>query len=270
MLLKGGKIMSNNYKIGKFIQSQRKELGLTQNNLSGMLSISPQAISKWETGETLPDTAILLSLAEALETTVDKILSGGNIVAKKHKKINIPNIIEGLQSIHNLKIYFGENSTFYQGAIQGINEKMNIDFEEYYQDEYSKDVLLSEVIIQYLMEGFSTSKSEVDTFVKTEKMRGIIYKYIGEDSSMKQLGYDEDPKLFELIRKIEKEFADISVLNELPGEYLRLEKGKNYWATQVETDHDICYGIAVDDLTIRVFTYGFGGSNLKLIHEIDR
>ncbi len=262
--------MSKNYKIGKFIQSQRKAIGLTQSDLSEILSISPQAISKWETGETLPDTAILLNLAEALETTVDRILSGGNIVAKKHKKINIPNIIEGLQSIHNLKIHFGKNSTFYQGAIQGINEKMNIDFEKYYEDEYSKEVLLAEVIIQYLMEGFTTTKSEVDVFVKTDKMRGIIYKYIGEESSMKQLTYDEDPALFETIRKLEKEFAEISILYELPGVYISLDKGKNYWATQVEIDQDFCYGIAVDESTIKVFTYGYGGTNLKLVHEIKR
>ncbi len=262
--------MLNNFKIGKFIQSQRKTLGLTQNDLSGMLSITPQAISKWETGETLPDTGILLSLAEALETSVDKILSGGIIVAKRHNKIDILNIIEGLQSINNLKIYFGKNSTFYRGAIQGINETMNIDFEKYYQDDYSKEVLLSEVIIQYLMDGYTTSKSEVDVYVKSEKMRSVIYKYIGEESSMKYLVYDEDPILFDTIRKLEKEFDDISVLNELPGEYLRLDKGKNYWATQVETENDICYGIAVDELTIKVFTYGFGGTNMKLVHEIIR
>ncbi|MFA7156359.1 MAG: helix-turn-helix transcriptional regulator [Bacilli bacterium] len=262
--------MINSYKIGKYIQSQRKKIGLTQNKLSEILSISPQAISKWETGSTLPDTSILLNLAETLETTVDKILYGGNIVTKTHKKINIPNIIEGLQSIHSMKAYFGENSTFYQGAIQGINEKMNIDFEKYYQDEYSKEVLLSEVIIQYLMEGYSTSKLDVDTFIKTDKMRAIIYKYIGGENIMKQLFYGDDPKLFEKIRSLAKEFSNINVLNELPGEYLRLDAGKNYWATEIETDQDFCYGIAADENNIQVFTYGFGGSNMKQVIKVAR
>ena len=262
--------MSNNYHIGQFIQSQRKAMGLTQKDLSEILSVSPQAISKWETGETLPDTAILLNLADALETTADKILSGGHIVVKKNKIINIPGIIEGLEAIHNMKAYFGENSTLYTGAIQGINDTMNIDFEHLYEDKTSREVLLSEVIIQYLMEGYVTSKSEIDTYIKSDKMKNIIYKYIGEESAMKHLLYEEDPALFDKIRKLEQEFEKVNILNEMPGEYLRLDKDKNYWATQVETDKDFCYGIAVDEKTIKVFSYGFGGTNLKLIHEIER
>ena len=63
--------------VGTQIAFLRKEKGLTQNDLGERLGVSFQAVSKWERGETLPDTAILPDLANALGTSVDFILSGG-------------------------------------------------------------------------------------------------------------------------------------------------------------------------------------------------
>lgn len=44
-------------KIGKFIASCRKEQGFTQAVLAEKLGITDRAVSKWETGRSLPDTA---------------------------------------------------------------------------------------------------------------------------------------------------------------------------------------------------------------------
>lgn len=170
--------MINNYEVGKYIYKQRKSLNLTQKELGEKLYISPQAISKWETGETLPDTNILLLLADVLETSVDKILTGGKFVFQKRKEINISNILKGFKVLEDLKLYFGSKSTFYLGAIEGINNKMNIDFEESIKDDYIKEVLIAEVIIQYLMDGYTVNKTELDTFIKSEKMKNTIEKYI--------------------------------------------------------------------------------------------
>jgi transcriptional regulator with XRE-family HTH domain len=46
-------------KIGKFIASCRKEKGMTQAYLAEKLGISDRAVSKWETGKSLPDTGII-------------------------------------------------------------------------------------------------------------------------------------------------------------------------------------------------------------------
>jgi len=67
----------DNIKIGKYISCLRKEKKLTQQQLADKLMITNKAISKWETGEGLPDINILPALAEALNTSVDTILSGG-------------------------------------------------------------------------------------------------------------------------------------------------------------------------------------------------
>lgn len=170
--------MINNYEIGKYIYKQRKSLNLTQKELAEKLYISPQAVSKWETGETLPDTSILLLLADVLETSVDKILAGGRYAFEKRKEINISNILKGFKALEDLKLFFGSNSTFYVGAIEGINSKMNIDFEKSIKDDYIKEVLIAEVIIQYLMDGYTINESEVNRVIKSDKMRKTIKKYI--------------------------------------------------------------------------------------------
>lgn len=58
--------MLNPKKIGAFIQELRTNKNLTQGELGGRLSVSYQAVSKWEGGEAVPDTAVLLDLANVL------------------------------------------------------------------------------------------------------------------------------------------------------------------------------------------------------------
>ena len=52
----------------------RKERGLTQKELGRVMCISSQAVSKWETGSTMPDIAVLPKLAEVLGVSTDKLL----------------------------------------------------------------------------------------------------------------------------------------------------------------------------------------------------
>lgn len=58
------------------IASRRKALGMTQQALADKLHITNKAISKWETGEGLPDISILRDLALVLEISVDELLNG--------------------------------------------------------------------------------------------------------------------------------------------------------------------------------------------------
>ena len=63
-------------KIGKFISAKRKEKGLTQMQLAEKLGITDRAVSKWETGKSLPDASIMLDLCGLLDITVNDLLSG--------------------------------------------------------------------------------------------------------------------------------------------------------------------------------------------------
>ena len=73
-------------KVGKFIASCRKEQGMTQAVLAEKLGISDRAVSKWETGKSLPDSGIMLELCEILKINVNELLSGERIMAEAYDK----------------------------------------------------------------------------------------------------------------------------------------------------------------------------------------
>jgi len=52
---------------------RRKALGLSQEELAGKIQVSRQAVSKWETGDAMPDLPKLLALAEALDLSLDAL-----------------------------------------------------------------------------------------------------------------------------------------------------------------------------------------------------
>ena len=62
-------------KLHEKIYYYRKKAGLSQDALAEQLGISRQAVSKWETGESVPETGKLAALASALGITVDWLLS---------------------------------------------------------------------------------------------------------------------------------------------------------------------------------------------------
>ncbi len=61
---------------GKNISSLREERGISVRDLQRMLGIAtPQAIYKWQRGETLPNIENLAALACILSVSIDDILS---------------------------------------------------------------------------------------------------------------------------------------------------------------------------------------------------
>lgn len=60
--------------IGRYLQFLRKKNHYTQEDLAKQLLISRQAISKWETGITIPDLEILLKISKLYNITINDIL----------------------------------------------------------------------------------------------------------------------------------------------------------------------------------------------------
>lgn len=56
------------------MQSFRKNMNYTQDKLAEILRVSPQAVSKWENGHTLPDTYLLPALARIFDCSIDEII----------------------------------------------------------------------------------------------------------------------------------------------------------------------------------------------------
>lgn len=81
-------------KIGRFIAERRKKAGLTQFQLAERLNITDRAVSKWETGKSLPDSSIMLDLCGILDISVNDLLSGEVVTMDNYNKELENNLLE--------------------------------------------------------------------------------------------------------------------------------------------------------------------------------
>jgi len=81
-------------KIGRFIAERRKNVNLTQMQLAEKLNITDRAVSKWETGRSLPDSSIMLELCDVLGITVNDLLSGEVVLMDNYNKELENNLLE--------------------------------------------------------------------------------------------------------------------------------------------------------------------------------
>ena len=114
-------------KIGKFIASCRKEVGMTQAVLAEKLGISDRAVSKWETGKSMPDSGIMLELCELLNINVNELLSGEKIMTETYNKKAEENLLamkkevdEKNRLLLNLEIIIGVPAMLADFVIYGI------------------------------------------------------------------------------------------------------------------------------------------------------
>ncbi|MBQ8576924.1 MAG: helix-turn-helix transcriptional regulator [Clostridia bacterium] len=72
--------------IGENLKQLRRARGITQEELAEMLGVTPQSVSQWECGRTLPDISLLAPLAHTFEVSSDTIL--GIDVESKQRQID--------------------------------------------------------------------------------------------------------------------------------------------------------------------------------------
>ena len=96
------------------IKAVRKSKGLSQEELAVKLNVVRQTISKWEQGLSVPDSDMLLSISEALETPVSTLL-GETVMESKADDLKV--ISEKLEII-NLQL--AQRKTARQRTLQWL------------------------------------------------------------------------------------------------------------------------------------------------------
>lgn len=62
-------------KLGQNIKSLRMRKNMTQGQLAELVGVSYQAVSKWESGTTLPDVSLVPRIAQIFQVTMDELFS---------------------------------------------------------------------------------------------------------------------------------------------------------------------------------------------------
>ena len=63
-------------KIGQFLKALRKEKNITQEMLAETLNVSSRTISRWETGNNMPDISLLIELSQFYQVSISEIIDG--------------------------------------------------------------------------------------------------------------------------------------------------------------------------------------------------
>ena len=90
-------------KIGKFIQTLRKDKNLTQAELAEKLNITDRAVSKWERGKSMPDSSLMLDLCKILGISVNELLMGEKIKDDEIKRVSDMNLVKSLTIVEKSK-----------------------------------------------------------------------------------------------------------------------------------------------------------------------
>ncbi len=105
-------------KIGTFIVTCRKEAGYTQAVLGEKLGVTDRAVSKWETGKSLPDPSLMLPLCGLLGITVNELLTGKRIAMEDYRQKAEENLlalkqqeIRNSRKLLNLELFIGFSAT---------------------------------------------------------------------------------------------------------------------------------------------------------------
>lgn len=167
--------------IGYQIQSLRKSKGYTQNQLGDMVGVSFQAVSKWERGETLPDIATFATLAEILDTTIDNLLHGGKKVTEYKGRKTMDDIKKGINCLIDMGNLLGRENLLYRCAIDGIDEKMNMEIEDYLSQPYTYEAMVAEAAMQCILSGYYIDTKDIEKAFISEHWKKMVSDFANKN-----------------------------------------------------------------------------------------
>lgn len=176
-------------KIGRFIQSSRKQINMTQKELADKLGVSDKLISKWETGNGMPDISILNELCSTLNISVNELLSGETLPPEKYSEKAEENIMELLKKNNTNKkayiiqliagiVFFIASILLMAVTTYGAEPKLVNN----YIDGPSLVIVVALIFASVLIAGVKTAKGVFTTIRKTAIPVGaltMVFEMIG-------------------------------------------------------------------------------------------
>ena len=168
--------------IGKFIQDGRKHYAMTQAELAEKLGVSPQSVSNWERGESLPDVALLPDLAKVLHCSVDALLMGGDSIGigGYRRYVTFAQMCEALSAINRVGELLGQDNQVYRLMIDGINNGMNTTIEDAFTDPKIFEVFAGEFLIQCVRNGDYADPRDVMAHMQPGQCRDYTMRVLDE------------------------------------------------------------------------------------------
>ncbi|MFL8675858.1 helix-turn-helix domain-containing protein [Clostridioides sp. GD02404] len=148
-------------KIGKVIQTLRKERNLTQEQLAKFIGVSTPAVSKWESGNSYPDIELLPLLADFFNVSIDKLMNY-KIDLSEEEVMKIYQELEAVFAGIEIDLSTEEPKEECKEDLESVKKLSNM-----YIDKYPKCYLLKlKICSLYQMYSYKFGKNELNNKVK--------------------------------------------------------------------------------------------------------
>ena len=179
-------------KIGKFIQSLRKEKNLTQQELAALIGVTDRAISKWENGRGLPDYSLLRPLSDALGISINELLNGERIKREEKEKRFEDTIINTIRyskkKLNNTKVIFGVILSIIVIIVITLITLFGIDIKRMRNNEpvffstwgfmYEPPINIDDINIENVIQEYLIKEDEEDNYYDNEKSFVAMRTYL--------------------------------------------------------------------------------------------
>lgn len=130
----------NQMKIGSFVSACRKSQGWTQSQLAEKLGITDKAVSKWETGKSMPDLSLFMPLCGLLGITLNELLAGEYILDENLKEKSNEVLMEVIAS------WLGKDTWEAREDMGNLNSVLILkDVQKIYKTENSSTLAVNKV-----------------------------------------------------------------------------------------------------------------------------
>jgi len=166
--------------IGQFLQSCRKDRNLTQAEMAEQLNVTPQSVSNWERGESIPDVSLLPDLACILHCSVDAILSGGNNSSGYRRHISVAQMQEALSALNRIGELLGRKHFIYTCIIDALNQRMNTTIERSFSEPHIFDIFTIEFLEGCIRDGDYVDPRDVLAHLPPHRARDHLLNMLQE------------------------------------------------------------------------------------------
>jgi transcriptional regulator with XRE-family HTH domain len=164
-------------KLGVRIAQLRKERNLTQDALSQKLGVSPQAVSKWETGIGCPDIALLPVIADAFGVTINDLFCDDMtpIGAVEEENFSFPAEHGNLKLVAELnnRACYADMEGEIDGSVVRFDDGSEANFEEMVVINRGKGNILLRTSDDFGTNDWESDKGTVSQNKENEKGTGI-------------------------------------------------------------------------------------------------